>query len=48
MVRETSDVKEPGLPITHLFAGVPVAEFNAALPWYERFFDTITIGHVPS
>jgi predicted enzyme related to lactoylglutathione lyase len=24
--------------VTHLFAGIPTADFAAALGWYERFF----------
>jgi predicted enzyme related to lactoylglutathione lyase len=32
----TTISKEAGLPITVLFAGVPVAELHAALAWYER------------
>jgi hypothetical protein len=30
------------LPITHVFAGIPTADFESALPWYERF-----LGHPP-
>jgi hypothetical protein len=25
------------MSVTHVFAGIPVADFDAALPWYERF-----------
>jgi predicted enzyme related to lactoylglutathione lyase len=26
------------VPVNHLFAGVPVADYGAALSWYERLF----------
>lgn len=26
------------MPILHVFAGIPTADFASSLPWYERFF----------
>lgn len=26
------------MPVTHLFAGIPTADFAVAVSWYERFF----------
>ena len=30
--------KEAALTITHVFAGVAVADYDSALAWYQRFF----------
>lgn len=35
--RYSDDTREGGMALD-LFAGIPVANFAAALPWYERFF----------